>query len=195
MDSGSLLQYAAPAEILMQPAIPFVGALTGVGDRPFRLLSLETAAQEVEPGEAEGAVVAADAALRDALAELCGRGAAGAGGRRDGRVSAAHVARLIERAGADVRRRLARIGPILLRALRSPLLAPSSWAGAVRAAVCAAGHRRAGDLQSGQPAVAGAGPSRHRAICVRGATVVASASASSSRGRSARNSCRCRARW
>ena len=53
MDSGKLLQYASPAEILVHPATPFVGALIGVGERPFRLLSLETAAQAVEPGEAE----------------------------------------------------------------------------------------------------------------------------------------------
>jgi osmoprotectant transport system ATP-binding protein len=101
MDSGKLLQYAPPAEILVHPATPFVGALIGVGDRPFRLLSLETAAQEVEPGEAEGAIVAADADLRDVLAELLwSRRVAAPVAERDGRViGRVTLARLIERAG------------------------------------------------------------------------------------------------
>jgi osmoprotectant transport system ATP-binding protein len=101
MDNGKLLQYAPPAEILVHPATPFVGELIGVGDRPFRLLSLETAAQEVEPGEAEGAVVAADADLRDVLAELLwSRRAAAPVAGRDGRViGRVTLARLIERAG------------------------------------------------------------------------------------------------
>jgi osmoprotectant transport system ATP-binding protein len=101
MDGGKLLQYAPPAEILVHPATPFVGALIGVGDRPFRLLSLETAAQEIEPGEAAGAVVAADADLRNVFAELLwsrrvAAPVAGPDGRVIGRVT---LARLIERAG------------------------------------------------------------------------------------------------
>ena len=101
MDRGKLLQYAPPAEILVHPATPFVGALIGVGDRPFRLLSLETVAQEVEPGEAEGEPIAADADLRNVLAELLwSRRAAAPVAGRDGRViGRVTLARLIERAG------------------------------------------------------------------------------------------------
>lgn len=101
MDAGKLIQYAPPAEILVHPATPFIGALIGIGDRPFRLLSLETAAQEVEPGEAEGAAVAADADLREVLAELLwSRRAAAPVAGRDGRViGRVTLARLIERAG------------------------------------------------------------------------------------------------
>jgi len=101
MDGGKLLQYATPAEILVHPASPFIGALIGVAERPFRLLSLETAAQEVEPGEAEGAPVAAEADLRDVLGELLwSRRAAAPVAGRDGRViGRVTLARLIDRAG------------------------------------------------------------------------------------------------
>ena len=101
MDAGKLLQYAPPAEILVRPATPFVGALIGVGDRPFRLLSLETAAQEVEPGEAEGPAVSSDADLRDVLAELLwSRRAAAPVAETDGRIiGRITLARLIARAG------------------------------------------------------------------------------------------------
>jgi len=101
MDGGKLIQYAPPAEILVHPATPFVAALIGVGDRPFRLLSLETVAQVVEPGEAEGKPIAADADLRDVLAELLwSRRAAAPVAGRDGRlIGRVTLARLIERAG------------------------------------------------------------------------------------------------
>jgi len=102
MDGGKLLQYAPPAEILVHPATAYVGELIGVGERPFRLLSLESAAAAVEPGEAEGASVAAEANLRDALAELLWSHRAAApvadrNGRVLGRIT---LARLIARAGA-----------------------------------------------------------------------------------------------
>jgi osmoprotectant transport system ATP-binding protein len=102
MDAGKLLQYAPPAEILVRPATPFVGALIGIGDRPFRLLSLETAAQEVEPGEAEGPAVSSDADLRDVLAELLwSRRAAAPVAETDGRIiGRITLARLMSRAGA-----------------------------------------------------------------------------------------------
>lgn len=70
MDKGKLLQFAAPADILARPATTFVDNLIGTGDRPFRLLSLTPVAAAVEPGDAEGAPIAADRTLRDALAEL-----------------------------------------------------------------------------------------------------------------------------
>ena len=101
MDGGKLLQYAPPAEILVHPATAYVGELIGVGERPFRLLSLVSAAEAVEPGEAEGAPVAAEANLRDALAELLwSRRAAAPVADRSGRVlGRITLARLIARAG------------------------------------------------------------------------------------------------
>ena len=101
MDGGKLLQYAAPAEILVRPATPLVGALVGASDRPFRLLSLEAALGAIEPGEAEGAAVAASADLRDILAELLwSRRPAAPVVDRDGCViGRVTLERLIERAG------------------------------------------------------------------------------------------------
>ena len=69
MDDGKLLQYATPAEIIAHPATDFVGDLIGVGERPFRLLSLGKVAEIVRPGEAGGAPVSAELTLRDAYAE------------------------------------------------------------------------------------------------------------------------------
>ena len=69
MDKGRLLQYAPPAEILTHPATPFVQALIGSAERPFRLLSLTPVADLVQPGEGPGPAIPADASLRDALAE------------------------------------------------------------------------------------------------------------------------------
>lgn len=74
MDRGRLLQYAPPAEVLTRPATPFVQALIGPGERPFRLLSLTTVAALRSPGEAPGAAIAPEASLRDALAECLWRG-------------------------------------------------------------------------------------------------------------------------
>ena len=69
MDKGRLLQYAPPAEILTNPATPFVQALIGTGERPFRLLSLTRVADLAQPGEAPGAPIPREANLRDALAD------------------------------------------------------------------------------------------------------------------------------
>ena len=101
MDGGKLIQDAPPAEILVHPATPFVSALIGAGDRPFRLLSLETVAHEVEPGEADGEPIAVDADLRNVLAELLwSRREAAPVAERDGRiVGRVTLARLIARAG------------------------------------------------------------------------------------------------
>jgi osmoprotectant transport system ATP-binding protein len=78
MHRGRLLQYARPAELLTQPADPFVTQLTGVSDRALKLLSLLVAGDAAQPGSADGAPVAAEATLRDALSELLwsGRSAA-----------------------------------------------------------------------------------------------------------------------
>ncbi len=70
MDEGKLLQCAAPAEIIANPATPFVAELIGTSERPFRLLSLSRVADHIEPGEASGDPIAAEASLRDAYAEL-----------------------------------------------------------------------------------------------------------------------------
>lgn len=70
MDGGRLIQHGTPVEILAQPANDFVAHLIGTGDRPFRLLSLTRVADAVEPGNAEGRAIGADASQRDALAEL-----------------------------------------------------------------------------------------------------------------------------
>ncbi len=69
MDKGKLLQFSPPAEILTHPATPFVQALIGSAERPFRLLSLTPVADLVQPGEGPGPAIPADASLRDALAE------------------------------------------------------------------------------------------------------------------------------
>lgn len=70
MDGGSLIQHGTPLEILARPANDFVAHLIGTGDRPFRLLSLRSVADVVEPGIADGRAIAARASQRDALAEL-----------------------------------------------------------------------------------------------------------------------------
>ena len=70
MDAGRVVQYAAPAELLARPATPFVEAMVGSGDRPFKLLSLAPVADAVEPGDADGEPIASTATQRDALAEL-----------------------------------------------------------------------------------------------------------------------------
>ncbi|AXC50681.1 ABC transporter ATP-binding protein [Paracoccus suum] len=76
MDRGRLLQYAPPAQILTEPATPFVRALIGKGERPFRLLSLGCVADVVEPGDAAGPPLPRTASLRDALAECLWSGRA-----------------------------------------------------------------------------------------------------------------------
>lgn len=84
MDGGRLLQCASPAEIIAHPADGFVSNLVGSGDRAFRLLSLAQVGDHVEPGEAEGAPIAAAANLREAYAELLWSGRSVAPVERDG---------------------------------------------------------------------------------------------------------------
>jgi len=76
MDKGQLLQYATPEEIIAHPATAFVDELIGTGERPFRLLSLAAIREAVEPGEALGDTISAEASLRDAYAELLWSGRA-----------------------------------------------------------------------------------------------------------------------
>ena len=91
MDGGKIVQYATPQEIIARPATGFVDELIGTGERPFRLLSLASIREAVEPGEAEGTPISADATLRDAFAELLWSGRAALPvenkGRRIGRVT------------------------------------------------------------------------------------------------------------
>lgn len=70
MDAGRLLQYASPAEIFSRPASPFIEALVGSTERPFRMLSFGCVADVIEPGSSDGAPISLQASLRDALAEL-----------------------------------------------------------------------------------------------------------------------------
>jgi osmoprotectant transport system ATP-binding protein len=77
MDKGRVVQYAAPAEMLVKPATGFVETLIGASERPFRLLSIGTAGEAAEAGTAEGEAISADTSQRDALSALLwsGRGA------------------------------------------------------------------------------------------------------------------------
>ncbi|MBB4349872.1 ABC transporter ATP-binding protein [Aliirhizobium cellulosilyticum] len=75
MDKGRLLQYGHPIDLLKAPATSFVEGLVGTFDRPFRLLSLDTLAGVIEPGEAEGEPIEETRTRQDALAALMWSGA------------------------------------------------------------------------------------------------------------------------
>ncbi|MGJ8571732.1 MAG: ABC transporter ATP-binding protein [Hoeflea sp.] len=70
MDEGALVQYATPSDLVKQPATDFVRALIGENERAFRLLSIDTVADAVEPGTAQGAPLSSTTSQRDALSEL-----------------------------------------------------------------------------------------------------------------------------
>lgn len=98
MDKGKIVQYAAPAEMLVKPATDFVETLIGAGERPFRLLSIGTVAEAAEAGEAEGDPLPAGTSQRDALSALLWSGrealpVIGTDGARLGRVTLAGLAR------------------------------------------------------------------------------------------------------
>lgn len=98
MDKGKIVQYAAPEEMLVNPATDFVETLIGAGERPFRLLSIGSVGDATEAGEAEGEAIAAATSQRDALSALlwAGRDAlpvVGADGAPLGRVTLAGLAR------------------------------------------------------------------------------------------------------
>jgi osmoprotectant transport system ATP-binding protein len=98
MDKGRIVQYAAPEEMLVNPATDFVETLIGAGERPFRLLSIGSVGEATEAGEAEGEAIAATTSQRDALSALlwAGRDAlpvVGADGAPIGRVTLAGLAR------------------------------------------------------------------------------------------------------
>jgi osmoprotectant transport system ATP-binding protein len=75
MSRGQMLQYDAPAQLLMRPADPFISRLTGTGDRALKLLSLTTAGEVAEAGSGAGPPVPSTATLRDVLSELLWKGA------------------------------------------------------------------------------------------------------------------------
>src|SRR5690606_35664655 len=70
MDKGKLLQCAPPAEIIADPATDYVRELVGTTDRAFRLLSLSSVGEHVEPGMAEGEAFEMGMSLRNAYSEL-----------------------------------------------------------------------------------------------------------------------------
>ncbi|MBP1853473.1 ABC transporter ATP-binding protein [Rhizobium halophytocola] len=70
MDKGALVQYATPAELVQNPATDFVQTLIGPSERPFRLLSIGTAGEAIEPGVASGEPVPAAMSQRDALSHM-----------------------------------------------------------------------------------------------------------------------------
>ncbi|MHA6729802.1 ABC transporter ATP-binding protein [Devosia sp. A369] len=86
MDKGKLLQCASPAEIIAHPATPFVAELIGSSERPFRLLSLSSVADHIEPGSVDGEPIAAEKSLRDAYAELLWSGRPALPVQRDGQI-------------------------------------------------------------------------------------------------------------
>ncbi|MBM1174913.1 ABC transporter ATP-binding protein [Microvirga arabica] len=92
MDQARLVQYAKPADLLTHPAEAFVEQLVGTAERPFRLLSLASVQDAMEPGSAEGDPITVSATLREALAQLIWRGrsalpVADAAGAPIGRIS------------------------------------------------------------------------------------------------------------
>jgi osmoprotectant transport system ATP-binding protein len=68
MQSGKLVQFAAPAEILAKPANEFVRQFVGGADMSIRVLAVARVAERMTPGgAAEGEPIAAGASLKEAL--------------------------------------------------------------------------------------------------------------------------------
>ncbi|MFD2651895.1 ABC transporter ATP-binding protein [Brucella rhizosphaerae] len=104
MDKGKLLQYATPEDIITKPATDFVHALLGGGsDRVFRLLSLETVDNLLEPGDADGDAISSDTSLREALGASLWSGRSALPVSRDGQI----VGRITRTAIEDHARRVA----------------------------------------------------------------------------------------
>jgi osmoprotectant transport system ATP-binding protein len=70
MDKGRVVQYGAPVELVRQPATPFVETLIGDTERPFRLLSMQTIGEALEPNQATGEPLSEDMSQREALSKL-----------------------------------------------------------------------------------------------------------------------------
>jgi osmoprotectant transport system ATP-binding protein len=74
MEKGRLAQWGAPLDLLERPASAFVSEFVGGDNAHLRRLALLKVRDHLRPGEtAEGAPLAADASLRDALAEMAAR--------------------------------------------------------------------------------------------------------------------------
>jgi len=99
MQGGKLIQFDTPQNIVANPATDFVAELVG-NDRAFRMLGLATVEGLVEPGEAEGQPVSADASLRTAYAELLWSGRAAAPVLRDGKPAGRITAAALAKAAA-----------------------------------------------------------------------------------------------
>lgn len=86
MDKGKLLQSAPPAEIIANPATDYVRELVGTTDRAFRLLSLSSVGEHVEPGTAEGEAFEMGMSLRNAYSELLWSRRSAAPVKKDGAI-------------------------------------------------------------------------------------------------------------
>ncbi|MGQ8816521.1 ABC transporter ATP-binding protein [Serratia sp. NA_13] len=74
LDQGRIVQQGTPLELLTAPVNDFVRDFFGRSDRGIKLLSLETVAQRVRPGQVEGEPIAASISLREALSVFVARG-------------------------------------------------------------------------------------------------------------------------
>ncbi|MGQ8773369.1 ABC transporter ATP-binding protein [Serratia sp. NA_112.1] len=74
LDQGRIVQQGTPLELLTAPVNDFVRDFFGRSDRGIKLLSLETVAQRVRPGQVEGEPIAATISLREALSVFVARG-------------------------------------------------------------------------------------------------------------------------
>ena len=70
MDKGKVLQYGPPSDLVRNPANDFVQTLIGDMQRPFRLLSVSSVGEALEPGEAQGTPLGEERSQQDALSEL-----------------------------------------------------------------------------------------------------------------------------
>ena len=109
LDGGRIQQHGPPADLLAQPATPWVAQFLGGSEIGLRQLALHSVAQILRPGEpAEGAPISVDATQRDALALCLARqvdrlAVADARGRPLGAVRLADVLRRAPGAGLSSR--------------------------------------------------------------------------------------------
>ena len=76
MDGGMLVQHGPPLDLVTRPTSDFVRTMIGASERPFRLLSIQSVAQALEPGAAEGEALPETASQREALARMLWTGCA-----------------------------------------------------------------------------------------------------------------------
>jgi osmoprotectant transport system ATP-binding protein len=86
MDKGKLLQCATPAEIIANPATPFVAELIGTASARSGCCRWPRSADHIEAGDIGGEPIEASASLRDAYAELLWSGRPALPVRRDGQI-------------------------------------------------------------------------------------------------------------